>query len=121
MAEQLVEAMTAEFDPQKYKDEYREALMEVIEAKLDGKEIVAQPEEPESSNLVDLMKLLEASVKQATDTKSKSEPVSVADAKKAKDAGNGKAPAKKPAAKAKASHADEDEAAARPARRRKSA
>src|SRR3954454_4959839 len=116
MAEQLVEAMTAEFDPSKYKDEYREALLEVIEAKLEGKEIVAAPEEPESTNLVDLMKLLEASVKQATGTKSKDAPVSVADKKKAKDEA-----ATKPAAKAKSKTADEDEAEARPARRRKSA
>ena len=36
MAEQLVEAMTDEFDPTKYKDEYREALLQVIEAKVDG-------------------------------------------------------------------------------------
>jgi len=35
MAEQLVEAMTGEFDPARYKDEYREALMQVIEAKVD--------------------------------------------------------------------------------------
>ena len=122
MAEQLVEAMTADFDPGKYKDEYREALMEVIEAKLDGKEVTVAAEEPESSNLVDLMKLLEASVKQATGTKGKDEPVSVAAAKKAKDA---KADESKTAArkttKAKAKDADEDEAEARPARRRKSA
>jgi DNA end-binding protein Ku len=117
MAEQLVEAMTADFDPSKYKDEYREALLEVIEAKMEGKEVVAPPDEPESSNLVDLMKLLEASVKQATGSKTKEEPVSVADKKKAKD----EAAAKKPAAKAKTKAADEDEAEARPTRRRKSA
>ena len=41
MAEQLVEAMTDEFDPTKYKDEYREALLKVIEAKVEGVEIEA--------------------------------------------------------------------------------
>ena len=41
MAEQLVAAMTGEFDPSDYRDEYREALMGVIEAKVDGREIVA--------------------------------------------------------------------------------
>ncbi len=80
MAEQLVEAMTDSFDPTKYKDEYREALLQVIEAKVDGQEIAAPEPVEESTNLVDLMKLLEASVKQATDQKP--EPVSVADAKK---------------------------------------
>ena len=69
------------------------------------------------TNLVDLMKLLEASVKQATGSKTKEQPVSVADKKKAKD----EAAAKKPAAKAKTKTADEDEAEARPTRRRKSA
>ena len=43
MAEQLVEAMTGEFDPAKYQDEYREALMQVIEAKVEG----ARPSEVE--------------------------------------------------------------------------
>ena len=36
MAEQLVEAMTESFDPARYKDEYREALLQVIEAKVEG-------------------------------------------------------------------------------------
>ena len=42
MAEQLVEAMTGEFDPAAYHDEYREALMAIIEAKAAGAEI-AEP------------------------------------------------------------------------------
>ena len=71
MAEQLVEAMTDEFDPAKYKDEYREALLPVIQAKVEGVE-VAEPEPvAESANLVDLMKLLEASVKAATDERAR--------------------------------------------------
>jgi len=40
MAKQLVSAMTGEFDPAQYKDEYREALENVIQAKVDGKETV---------------------------------------------------------------------------------
>ena len=40
MAKQLVSAMTAEFDPSQYKDEYRQALEEVIMAKVEGKETV---------------------------------------------------------------------------------
>ena len=62
MAEQLVEAMTDEFDPGKYKDEYREALLQVIQAKVDGVEIAEPEPVEESANLVDLMKLLQASV-----------------------------------------------------------
>ena len=57
------------FDPARYKDEYREALLKVIEAKVEGVEIEQPEQVEESANLVDLMKLLEASVKAATDTK----------------------------------------------------
>ena len=123
MAEQLVEAMTESFDPSRYKDEYREALLKVIEAKVEGVEIEQPEQVEESANLVDLMKLLEASVKAATDSKAAGteEPVSVADAKKARE--KRPAAAKKPAAaKAASAKSDEaEEAEARPARRRKSA
>jgi DNA end-binding protein Ku len=119
MAEQLVEAMTESFDPAKYKDEYREALLKVIEAKVEGQEIVAPEPAEESANLVDLMKLLEASVKAATDTKGKEEPVSVAAAKEERAARP--AAKKATAAKAAAKADDEAEEEARPARRRKSA
>ena len=123
MAEQLVEAMTDSFDPGKYKDEYREALLQVINAKVEGQEIVAPEPAAESTNLVDLMKLLEASVKQATDDKTK--PVSVAEAKKERASRPAKAdakPAAKPVARkstAKAKDAEEEAEEARPARRRK--
>ncbi len=120
MAEQLVEAMTETFDPARYKDEYREALLKVIEAKIEGVEIAQPQPVEESASIVDLMKLLEASVKAATDARSADaeQPVSVADAKKERAARGTKA--KAPATKAKTDAADE-EAEARPARRRKSA
>ena len=129
MAEQLVEAMTDSFDPSRYKDEYREALLQVIEAKVDGQEIAAPEPVAETTNLVDLMKLLEASVKQATDQKTADtpEPVSVAEAKKERASRPAKAAAAKPAAKsttrktaeAKAKDAEDEAEEARPARRRK--
>lgn len=121
MAEQLVEAMTDEFDPTRYRDEYREALLGVIEAKIEGVEIAEPEPVEESANLVDLMKLLQASVKAATDQKAKDapEPVSVADAKKERAARGGTRA--KPAAKAKGAAGEADEAEAKPARRRKSA
>ena len=43
MAEQLVESLSAKFDPEKYHDEYREQVIEMIEAKAAGQEIVSQP------------------------------------------------------------------------------
>jgi DNA end-binding protein Ku len=112
MAEQLISAMTGEFDPEQYHDEYREALMQVIESKVEGRETVAAPEAPESTKLVDLMAALQASVKAATTARdSKAEkPESVAEAK-----------ARRASTKAKTAKADADEATERPARKRKSA
>ena len=120
MAEQLIEAMTEAFDPSKYRDEYREALLKVIEAKIEGVEIAEPEAAAESTNLVDLMKLLEASVKAATDqrTAGASEPMTVAQAKKRR--------ASKPAkpdteATAIAGEADEPFAGPGAARRRRTA
>jgi DNA end-binding protein Ku len=121
MAEQLVEAMTEAFDPSRYRDEYREALLKVIEAKIEGQEIAAPAPVEESASLVDLMKLLEASVKAATDQRAKDTPapVSVSEAKLERASRPAKASSKvaaKPATEAEDAQAD-----ARPVRRRKSA
>jgi DNA end-binding protein Ku len=62
MAQQLVEAMTGEFDPAQYRDEYREALLQVIQAKVEGEEIEAPEPVVETRGLTDLMAVLEASV-----------------------------------------------------------
>ena len=88
MARQLVSAMTGEFDPAQYRDEYREALEAVIEAKVQGRETVEIEAPGETSNLIDLMAALEASVNAAKAARAASgiEPVSVADAKAAKAA-----------------------------------
>jgi DNA end-binding protein Ku len=66
MAGSLIESMAAEFDPNAYTDNYREALQEVIDAKVAGREVVA-PEEPEAAPTaaVDLMAALRASVERA--------------------------------------------------------
>jgi DNA end-binding protein Ku len=63
MASSLVESMTSEFEPEQYHDQYREALQAVIDAKVEGREIV-EPEEaqPTAGNVVDLMSALRASV-----------------------------------------------------------
>ena len=133
MAKQLVSAMTAEFDPAQYKDEYREALQTIIDAKIDGRETVEIEAPEEGGKLIDLMAALEASVNAAKAARAAGaeEPVSVADAREAKAAKAAKAEkagAAKPAAAAKsrakaaADDADEEEAKAKPAaRKRKSA
>src|SRR5215212_9067863 len=83
MAAQLIEAMTGEFDPAAYKDEYREALMEVIESKIEGRETVNVEAPEEGTKLVDLMAALQASVKAATDARGEKagKPVSVDEAR----------------------------------------
>ena len=62
MARQLIESLTDDFDPGKYKDQYREKVLELIEAKADGQEIAVQPEAPEPAKVPDLMAALEASL-----------------------------------------------------------
>ncbi|MDT7548907.1 MAG: end-binding protein Ku [Actinomycetota bacterium] len=66
MAGSLIETLSGDFDPSEYKDSYREALQEVIEAKIAGHE-VKQPEQaqPTSGTVVDLMAALRASVEAA--------------------------------------------------------
>src|ERR687893_1305944 len=66
MAGSLIESMAADFEPDAYTDNYREALQEVIDAKVAGREVV-QPEETEAppSAAVDLMAALRASVERA--------------------------------------------------------
>jgi len=64
MAESLIESMAGDFDPTQYHDEYREALQQVVEAKIEGREVVEPPTEvaAEASPAVDLMAALRASV-----------------------------------------------------------
>jgi DNA end-binding protein Ku len=133
MAAQLIEAMTGEFDPAQYRDEYREALMQVIESKVEGRETVEVEAPAEETKLVDLMAALQASVKAAAEARAaKTEkPVSVAEAKARREAraegeraeARSSARAKAAGAAARSSEAEEraDERGERPARKRKSA
>jgi DNA end-binding protein Ku len=75
MAEALVKSMTAKWDPEKYKDDYRDALMEVIEEKVEsgGKEIEEKPKEKKpSTNVIDLVAVLQESLKAQSGGKKKS-------------------------------------------------
>ena len=68
MAAQLVESLSAPFDPGKYHDDYREKVLALIEAKADG-EIITQPAPAaETAPVVDLMAALEASLARAKQT-----------------------------------------------------
>ncbi len=63
MAEQLIDSLATEFDPGAYHDEYREQLLELIERKAEGKEVVAPAAEaPQATAVPDLMSALEESI-----------------------------------------------------------
>jgi len=68
MAYGLIDLLQEPFEPNKYHDEYRAALLEVIEAKSNGADIVAQPEAP-ATRTVDLMAALKASLEAAKKAK----------------------------------------------------
>ena len=129
MARQLVAAMTGEFKAENYKDEYREALLKIIEQKVEGKEVTEPEPVEETGNLVDLMAALEASVNAATSARDSDKPVSVAEAKKARSGrpartADAQPDEKKPArraARGRSKDADAEAEPARTARRRKSA
>jgi DNA end-binding protein Ku len=108
MARQLIEAQATEFDPTKYRDEYRERVLDLIERKAQGEDISVQPDVEEPAEVPDLMAALEASLAAASGSKA-SAGNGAAKAKKpapkktaAKKAPAKKAPAKKPAARKRA-------------------
>jgi len=63
MAQTLVESMSVAWEPEKYRDEYRTAVMEIIEQKAQHKEIAKKPEtKVRATNVVDLVKVLQESL-----------------------------------------------------------
>jgi len=72
MARSLIGSMTSKWQPEKYKDDYREALMEVIEEKVEagGKEIEEKPKKaPKPTKVIDLVSVLQKSLEQSGATK----------------------------------------------------
>ncbi|MFI5270077.1 MAG: Ku protein, partial [Chloroflexota bacterium] len=65
MAINLVEALSGDFEPGKYKDEYRDALLEVINHKIEGTPMEAAPAAKPSPKVMDLFETLRASVEAA--------------------------------------------------------
>jgi DNA end-binding protein Ku len=97
MASSLIDSMAGSFKPDEFTDNYRAALQEVIDAKVEGREIVA-PEETEEAPAaaVDLMAALRASVERAKAARGEAAPAAAK-----------KATAKKTATKAAAQDDDE--------------
>ena len=84
MAQQLIDSLSGDFEPEKYQDEYRERVLDLIERKAQGEEIAVQPAPEEPAKVPDLMAALEESIKAVKDRG---------------DAGGDGAPKKKPAPK----------------------
>ena len=100
IAKQLIDSLAGPFEPDKYHDEYRDQVLDLVERKAAGEEIAVQPEaEEDDAPVPDLMAALKASLDQVRDrdaggAKPKPKPA-------AKKAPAKKAAAKKPAAKKK--------------------
>ena len=72
MAQALIESMSVPWEPEKYRDEYRTALLEIIEQKAKNKQVVTKaPAPPTPTNVVDLVKVLQDSLNRAQSPKPK--------------------------------------------------
>ncbi len=72
MAQQLIDSLSSDFEPEKYRDEYREKVLEMVERKASGEEIAVQPEALQPKKAPDLMAALEASLAAVKGDKPKS-------------------------------------------------
>jgi DNA end-binding protein Ku len=93
MAEQLIESLSAAWDPAQFHDEYRERVLELIERKAAGEEIAVQPQAEEPAAAPDLMAALEASLAAVKGDKAPAKK------KPAKSSAKASSPAKKRPAK----------------------
>ena len=73
MAKTLISSMDQPFEPEIYKDEYQIKLREIIEAKINGQDIVQTPAE-QPANVINLMDALQASLKQMESPKPPKKP-----------------------------------------------
>jgi DNA end-binding protein Ku len=104
MATQLIESLSDEFEADKYHDEYREQVLELIDKKAAGEEIVAQPEVEAPAKVLDLMAALEASLERTGGGRAERPAKatgSSSSSRAAKAPAKKRAPAKKKAAPAK--------------------
>lgn len=69
-ADRLVESLSVKWDPDRYHDTYRERVLELVERKAEGEEILARPQAEEEPEVVDLMAALEASLEERSGSRS---------------------------------------------------
>ncbi|TYS61185.1 Ku protein [Sutcliffiella horikoshii] len=63
----LIDQLTTEFDPEKYHDDYREAVLRLVQEKINKEEGTTTPTDSDKSNVVDLMSALQASIERTKD------------------------------------------------------
>ncbi|HEX7131190.1 MAG TPA: Ku protein [Iamia sp.] len=101
VAEALIDSLTEPFDASEYKDEYREKVLDLIEARASGAtEIVEAAPEEEEDKVVDIMAALEASIAEAKEARKRHPATSADDDAPAKPAAKPRKAAKKAAKKA---------------------
>jgi DNA end-binding protein Ku len=99
MAKQLVDSLSVDFDPNEFRDDYRDKVLALIERKAGGEEIVLEAPQPaDEGKVVDLMAALEASVKEARAARSRHPAAGEDDEAEAEEA-----PKKKPVKRARKS------------------
>jgi len=101
MAKQLIESLSEPWNPERFTDEYREALLDIVEKKLAG-EPIEVPEEAPPAKVVDLMAALKASVEAAKSRTPAEKPQAKRTTAKKASAAKKKSTAKKSTAKAPA-------------------
>ncbi len=95
MAQQLIDSLSAEWDPTQFRDEYRDRVLDLIERKAAGEEITVQAEAEEPAAAPDLMAALEASLAAVTSgDEDEAEPAKPARKRASTRDGAGSAPAK---------------------------
>ncbi|POX57341.1 Ku protein [Streptomyces sp. Ru71] len=73
MALQLIDALSSDWKPSRYRDTYQEKVRELVKAKAEGREIAVAEAPPEATNVIDLMKVLEGSLQAARTGRSSKE------------------------------------------------
>jgi DNA end-binding protein Ku len=99
MARQLIEMLAAPFEPERFRDDYRDAVLAMIERKVSGEVLAVAPEAPAPAAVPDLMAALQASIDAVgrhSERVDGGEPAAPARARKAT---RSRQPAKKPARK----------------------
>jgi DNA end-binding protein Ku len=93
IAKQLVESLAGDFEPERYRDTYRDQVLDLIEKKAAGEEIAVAPQQEEAAPVPDLMSALKASLDAVRERTGGDDAADDGDAKPKR-----KAPARKPAA-----------------------